>query len=879
MPSPKRHSPRAAIREWLSHTAETDPHEYKDSANFPEKKKNERLTRTPPPPTYLNHSFSSAWPGKKPPRVPDECADPPQRRTGDHPTQLKDGRNIAEQLGLHAPFRSIATRGMDLQHDSELEGQRHKRKRKPSSSPLYLEPAVQTETAQDPTVVESGKRGRKRQQDNVDISSHASTTTVDSPAKPAKTYEKRSRHKTRVDRYDLEKDKKPAPTRESEKKGRIKSKKGRKCVQKSGAALMQDFSAKNVETDRLTRQHAVPDLTFSEVKFLNHHRGNQEDDPRSNARSKRRKEDKAADAEATFSRFFATPRDSTREADNTLKHKEAKGKMHAVEKTKSHERSSLPPIELPEKPFLGFGSCGPGHVSPVVLRTNTISDDYKRRSPMRKSLSDRSTTYFTWSHSSPSRYIAPRPPSGNQATSHQGRNSRASKDRRLSRGFDRNKYQISRTPSIKPSEPRNSPEDHGSIHHSTPVPVTMHGHSGKSPVRETRMEVIDRRPPEQRQEKIHTSQRQRSPQTNNNVSTSTDLASLLAKQHRPELLGAVLDLLLGKVKSYDSGPSGSTKPSQCTDSRGKDHVPVPEAIFRAQQPNEASANEKGDSLCLNPNIANHTESLAWISDSQRLQSFDSDEVKVRARHAVPDLQIPRSISEKMEDREAPDGLHHDHDSAQATCMPEHQLDSRNAWTGYRNLYHGQLDMQPDTNNQSLDCEDIYQSNTHGSPSGYDPTARMIEASLGSGFIDFDHRNDMCEEDPSYDPCFRHEYSTKTGMDWAASGIAETFERGDGHYDRLPEAGGASYLQADNFGNGETFNDGAGVSPKSEPPAFLGGRGFLKQGQDERFSSWTPHRRTTTQDSVLNLSTRSETVDPEAVDPAPLTGFWKPHKLY
>ncbi|KAL8812304.1 MAG: hypothetical protein Q9223_007326, partial [Gallowayella weberi] len=741
---------------------------------------------------------------------------------------------------------------MDMQYDSEPEGQCRKRRRKRSSSSFYLEPAVHTKTcdkaAQDLTALEFGKRGSVRQQDNVDLPSHAPSITVDSPEKPAKSYEKRSRHKTREDRYDLEKDKKPVRPREGEKKGQSASRKRRKRVEKSGAALMQDFSAKNVETDRLTRQRAVPDLTFSEVNFLNHPRGNQEDFPRSNnAKSKHRKDDKVADAEAAFSRFFATPRDSTRESDKAVKHKDAEGKFRAVEKTKSHERSSLPPVELPEKSFAGFGSCGPGQVSPVMLQTNTVLDEYNRLSPMRKSLSNRSTTYFTWSRSSPSRYTAPRLPSGKQAKPHEGHNSRTSKERRLSGGYDRNSYQMSRASSVRPGEPKNSIEDHGSIQHNNLVPNVMTGHSNTSPIVETRGEVMDRRSPAQRQESTHMSQGQRSPQTNNNVPTSTDLASLLARQHRPELLAAVLDLLLGKVKSHDSGPSQSTKPPESTDSTGKDHVPVPEAISRVQQPNEASATENRGFLHLNSKEANHTKSLAWNSDSQGPQSFHTDKPKVEAQQAAPDLEIPRSSSERMKDRESPNGLRHDQWLAHASRLPEHWADSNNAWTGYRNLYQGQLDMHPNTFNQSLDGEDIYQSNTHGSPSEYDTTARKFKAAPGSGFIDTDHRNDMCEEDPSYDPYSRHQHSAIAGMDWSASAIAETFEQEDGHSELSLEAGGVPYQQTDNSGNGEAFEDGPGVSPDSEPPAFLGGRGFLNQGQEERFSFWTPHNGMITPD--------------------------------
>ena len=186
---------------------------------------------------------------------------------GVHPIVLKDGRNVAEQLGLHAPFRSFASRSADMQPDPKPESHRRKRRKKSSSSASYLEPRVYPNASNEVEEARKSlepKQGQHRKQHtHLDLTSHASSTTIHSPEKPAKTYERRSRHKTREDHYDLQKNRKRDETKEAKPKARDKPKKKRKGVEKSGGTLMQKFSAKNVDTDRLTvslKRALIPNL-------------------------------------------------------------------------------------------------------------------------------------------------------------------------------------------------------------------------------------------------------------------------------------------------------------------------------------------------------------------------------------------------------------------------------------------------------------------------------------------------------------------------------------------------------------------------------------------------------------------------------------------
>ena len=136
-----------------------------------------------------------------------------------------------------------------------------KRKRKASSTISYLEPAVVDELpdAQDGkwTPFERERTRRLPSGDDDGGLKYPSeflrrpdqTTLL--PEKPAGSYERRPRHKTREDRYELKdgtRDKKKVAKKDSQEKKQKKHKRR----EKSGAALMHSFTAQNVSHDRLT---------------------------------------------------------------------------------------------------------------------------------------------------------------------------------------------------------------------------------------------------------------------------------------------------------------------------------------------------------------------------------------------------------------------------------------------------------------------------------------------------------------------------------------------------------------------------------------------------------------------------------------------------
>ena len=276
MPSPRRQSPRAAIRKWLANTGQgrssiskrhTDPQSevHKEHSKNPQSpydphtKPEQQYGQSEDPlpePEDQPSSHQARRKARGSLNREDFLARIPLRPEPEKsPKQTRDSRNLADHLGLHAPFRSFATRATDLKTEVQRDHDRRKRKQSPSTSSSYLELAAcfrkrfggsqapKAEATIDPS---------RNQRDRTAGPSPSPSATVESPEKVTKSYERRSRHRTRKDRYDLKTDKKRGETKDGEKVTRSKPRKKRKGVEKSGAALMHGFSAGNVESERLT---------------------------------------------------------------------------------------------------------------------------------------------------------------------------------------------------------------------------------------------------------------------------------------------------------------------------------------------------------------------------------------------------------------------------------------------------------------------------------------------------------------------------------------------------------------------------------------------------------------------------------------------------
>lgn len=278
MAGDERQSPRAAIRSWLDKTisnsrpfpndAGIEPHGQDLGSRHHSTREEKRLRPSIEPTGQCDDRHLAKRRGRRESReVPerDMHTSIPLKSHGEEyarkRSELRLGdSSFAEALGLHTPFRNFREQddnpGID-KHDSV---HRRKRRRKASSTTSCLEPAVPSGVTDSDNGqqmpdgrLEPSKQSPSEDEDDRSSSgsSQRTVTAKPCPQKPTKSYERRPRHKTREDRYELKEstgDKK----RPAKDEGRKKKPKKHKRKEKSGAALMHSFTAQNVSHDRLT---------------------------------------------------------------------------------------------------------------------------------------------------------------------------------------------------------------------------------------------------------------------------------------------------------------------------------------------------------------------------------------------------------------------------------------------------------------------------------------------------------------------------------------------------------------------------------------------------------------------------------------------------
>lgn len=172
--------------------------------------------------------------------------------------------SLAERLGLHAPSRTFEDGDGDgdgvgvgeLGHGTDAAHRKTKRGRTVSSSsllePAEIDPGLGQEDAEGegPCKPRAGTKGYSFHDGGIS-GSEGGPKPSNFPTTKPKSYERRSRHKTREDRYDLKQDGK-RPAKKQKKTGTAGNDRKRKRKEKSGNTLMHDFTASNVAQDRLT---------------------------------------------------------------------------------------------------------------------------------------------------------------------------------------------------------------------------------------------------------------------------------------------------------------------------------------------------------------------------------------------------------------------------------------------------------------------------------------------------------------------------------------------------------------------------------------------------------------------------------------------------
>ncbi|KAF2682781.1 hypothetical protein K458DRAFT_390697 [Lentithecium fluviatile CBS 122367] len=225
-------------------------------------------------------------------------------------------------------------------------------------------------------------------------SSNASHTSSGSGSSmSSQPYARKPRRKTRPERYGPpSKDVKERGTHtRRHRKGessKTKRKHKRKKADKPGTGIVQGFHAKNIPQDRLTlkprqklglfskgrasspvKGRGLPDLVFSEMRFLQGHKAQPDAETRPGPSKKKRKEENAHAKEEAISAYFTSVRPALAEKDVNIQAKEAsKKQLQDIDRREKDPSSvidnAIPTVELADKAsYLGFGSRGPRHES------------------------------------------------------------------------------------------------------------------------------------------------------------------------------------------------------------------------------------------------------------------------------------------------------------------------------------------------------------------------------------------------------------------------------------------------------------------------------------------------------------------------------------
>ena len=619
----------------------------------------------------------------------------------------------------------------------------------------------------------------------------------------------------------------------------------------------------------------MPDLTFSEMNFLNHRKADPAEHPLSRSKQSRRKKDKAADAEAEISRFFVSSKGHGRTAEGIRRPRESPERQSEVARNPLEQQtSSLPPVELPSKPFLGFGSCGPGHVSPVAL----VSDIGSRFSPRQKPPSNRSTTYYTWSETQASRHAQVHKPGLSRSPSNQGHvrphqepNQPVRRRKRsMSTSIERN-FQGR----ISPIRQCDNQESRSRVDGDLSVLSDAHKHRIKATALEPDMIIKPTNVTKQTLDGVGTD-READPALCLDDTPSAKLASLLATQGRSDLLGTVLDALLNR---YNHCRSQGSRSSQNAGNKEQVHLCAPEATSEARMLHESE------------NLRTH-----------KLPSAGNVQATLAGSHQAPDFRRLQSLSGQVTSaspsRTSWMQTHSEPTQGQAEILGRQSLqpdvigsvtlapDANSAWTGYHNFYQAQEYMEKrDWQDHESDSRDV----VHGDQGSFDKSRQPH--GQGTAYNDNQHldldEEPLLELSPDFQYVTTHTSSLvdQAGPQaWLGTNKISEQPPGEGLYtdQYLQEAPLDSTYQP--FGQGEDdpmeqgYNSDLDFfSLTGRPPNSISARGFATTAPIEDYQ---PSGRGHVElHDRFGLLTPCSAGDGKTPHEAPLSRFWKPNRLY
>lgn len=612
---------------------------------------------------------------------------------------------------------------------------------------------------------------------------------------------------------------------------------------------------------------------------------------------KRRKSTKAADTEAEISRYFTSAKPTS--LNKTNPH----GQRYQKDRRPSQDHE--PPqalVDLPDRPFPGFGSCGPNtSVSPVKMPFHKDSRGHYRRDTRSPT---RSTSYLTWSQSGGPYYASP--------------------------PLDKRHFVQPLASSKLSNRKRAIPAPHEGKHSLPPVSprqlqTTFSGSQGATSRPSSKVEVANEGPGQNAESRLATGElprsREKSPYQVDNRIFELDVAKIpqdienSVQNNKPT----------GQASRHDGPESALPARNRATcQSSGREPRCEPQAPSArpssAQMPVISPHKDPLDNILeallrdCNTKVAGSDPVSRAIS--VHCNSQDGEEARIPDRieqdprmpaHAYVDsddaAEAPGSASNfswkprgaNLQDGSAHDGSRSTHTLSRGGLnfskrpnsgyTPGHppiptqsQVDSRSAWSGYENLYEKQQeqpDLTPDHSKERFphyapvrDMVSGHSRETRHSAAPYEYAQDLHHVELGDDYDDYSlylykplhegNENDKLQE-------IRH-----------------------GNWDDQYVDHGASYDSASILDDSrENFDDG--VMAQNHVNDYQEKEQSFAQGADQdgierqlfttnipdTCTSWRPHRLV---GSNYGLERCAADTQVQGVDAA-LSGFWTPHKLY
>lgn len=618
-------------------------------------------------------------------------------------------------------------------------------------------------------------------------------------------------------------------------------------------------------------------------------------------KKKRRKSTKAADTEAEISRYFMSAEHTSLDTTTSL------GQNNQQDRRRSQDHESLQAcVDLPDRPFLGFGSCGPNtSISPAKIHVNRRGDSR---------CATRSTSYLTWSQSGRSSYASPSPDRRHRVEP--ARSSTLFNRKRTSPAPHRSQHSI---PSVSPSC----------------IQTTSSKTQGTASRPSSKHENTDEAPGQGNDSQLATGERPRSREKSQKHADTGNIE--LDAANIPQ---AIEDSVLNnthpvEVATHDiPEPALSPRNQAAYQSSGYEPQCEPQAhdmgSLSAQMPIISPHKDPLDDILeallrdCNTNVAGSDSASHATSSHHNLDVSEEavilnkgrEHSRMPARAFVSSVYAPDApASASNSSREPRSAIHQHasaHDGSRSTytlsrgsvnsshrpslahtrcargypAIPtQSHVDSRNAWNGYDTLYERQQEQAnptPETSRELIppntavrdDLSDPWRETGHAAgPEEYTQDLRTVEAGdKHNGYRPYLYKTLQERNENGNDQEIRHGEWDDELVDYGASygSGASLFHESHKGCDN----GIMVEWSVNKYQQGEISADPERSFAQWTDQYEIEDQPFTKN-IPETYSSWRLHHMFGRKDHLERCAADAQVHD---VDPA-LSEFWTPHKLY